>query len=231
MRIKIIFYVNDRFKFKNHLNTALSAYIYRCIELSSVEYSNKLHGEGISKLGYKKFNFYTYALCQNKEIVTDTLEKGCAELILSSAVEDTIFHFLKGLVKLGQIQLYSHSFNIVEIKKQKEISIKEGIFRVVAPIHMLNIEKEELNPFEMQRYLVNNLITKYNALYKKLPPILDVNVKFLDYKKHIVKYKNNSMTAYSGSIAIQACPELIKLAYDAGIGSRNGCGLGLISKL
>ena len=39
------------------------------------------------------------------------------------------------------------------------------------------------------------------------------------------------MVSYIGNIAIKADKDIIKLAYDAGVGSKTGCGLGLIEKL
>lgn len=230
MRVKIKFLVNDDFKFRKHLNEAITAYIYRCIALSSLEYATNLHDKGIKSIGHKKFNYHTFALIQNNKLVTDYLEKGVAELIYSSVKKESIFHFLSGLCKIGKIQLLSHSFNIINIKKEKDVEVTEGIFRVLSPIHMQNKEKT-LDENEMTQYLANNLLTKYNVLYDKLPENLDIKIKLLNAQKCIVKFKSSTMISYIGNIAIKADKEIVKLAYDAGVGSKTGCGLGLIEKI
>ena len=230
MRARIKFLVNDNFKFRKHLNQAVTAYIYRCISLSDLEYADNLHNNGIKSSGYKKFNYHTFALMQNDKLVTDGLDKGIAELIYSSAKKESIFHFLNGLCKIGKIQLLSHSFNIVNIKKENDTELTEGIFRILSPIHMQNQEKT-LDSSEMTEYLANNLLIKYNILYNKLPENLDIQIKLLNAQKCEVKFKSSNMVSYIGNIAIKADKDIIKLAYDAGVGSKTGCGLGLIEKL
>ena len=160
MRIKIGFYVNENFKFNKNLNEAMTAFIYRCISLSDKRYGAMLHDKGYRQCGYKKFVYHVYSLSQNGSCVKDTLNRGMATLILSSALDKTIIHFTRGLIRIGKVQLLSHSFDIISIKNIDEPKIEsidvfaEGRFEVYHPLYELYLEK---NP-ENKRYSLSELL-------------------------------------------------------------------------
>ncbi|MEG1870457.1 MAG: CRISPR-associated endoribonuclease Cas6, partial [Peptostreptococcaceae bacterium] len=181
--------------------------------------------------GYKKFVYHTYSLRQGKERVKNKLNKGIATLILSSLVDDTIKHFINGLTKIGKVQLLSTSFEIRNIQYLKDKDIKEGIFRLSSPIFIEDINHNELTPCDMQKYIESNLIQKYYLLNDKLPEEMNIEIKFLDYQKEIVNYKGSRYNCHFGNIAIKGSEELINIAYKAGIGTKNGLGLGLLERI
>lgn len=231
MRVKIDFNINDNFTFSKYLNEAMTAFIYRCIDVVDKDYSRMLHDNGFSQSGYKKFIYHTYALLQNKKIVEDKLYKGTATLIFSSTLDDTVIKFVQGVVKIGKIQLLSHSFNIDNIQYIKEKEIKSGLFKIASPVYMMDKNHKWLKPGDIEEHLKNNLIQKYYALYNKLPNDLEMNIKFLNYSAEYIKYKQCTYKGYTGIVALQGDKELIKMAYTSGLGSHNGIGLGLIEKL
>lgn len=231
MRVKIDFIINDNFTFSKYLNEAMTAYIYRCISLADKSYAKMLHDNGFSQSGYKKFTYHTYALLQNRKTVENKLTKGKASLIFSSELEDTVIKFVEGLVKIGKIQLLSHSFNIDNIQYIKENKVKTGLFRIASPVYMMDINHVWLKPGNIEEYLKNNLIQKYHALYNTLPNNIEMNIKFLNYSAAYIKYKQSTFKGYVGTIALQGDSKLIKIAYNSGLGSHNGIGLGLIEAL
>lgn len=231
MRVKIQFLINDNFTFQNSLNEAMTAFIYRCIEVTDKAYSKQLHDNGYSKTGYKKFTYHTYSFIQSNRIVKNELIQGTATVIFSSVIEETIIKLVQGLVKIGKVQLFSHSFNIISIEYIKEPNVSDGLFKIISPIFMMDCNHKWLSPGYIEEKLVSNLIEKYYALYKTLPRNMNLNIRFLNYSAEYVKYKSNTYKGYVGIIALQGSKELIETAYRSGLGSKNGIGMGLIEKI
>jgi len=228
MRIQVDFTVNKNIDFYTPLNNAMTAFIYRCIGIGSPSYSKQLH-EGYASLGYKKFVYHTYNISQNRKIAQFKLKKGTASLILSSALEDTIINFTKGLIKLGSIQLFGHSFGIEEIKVISEPKFNNNeAFNAISPVYATDIKGNWLNSKDTERKLEKNLIEKYYALYKRLPKNSDIKIKILSNKTEYIKYKKDTFRGYAGLIAMEGDSELIRFAYNAGLGARCGQGMGLL---
>lgn len=231
MRIQVDFYVNKDIDFYSPLNNAITAFIYRCIGIGSPSYSKQLHS-GFTRLGYKKFVYHAYNLSQNKEITQFKLKKGIASLILSSALEDTIINFTKGLIELGSIQLFGYSFNIEEIRIIKEPRLSNSeIFNAISPVYATDAKGNWLNIKDAERKLEKNLIEKYYALYNKLPHNTNIRIKILSNKTEYIRYKKDKFRGYAGLVAIEGDKDLIRLAYEAGLGARCGQGMGLLEAL
>lgn len=88
------------------------------------------------------------------------------------------------------------------------------------------------NPSEPEFYELTkqNLLKKYQAFYGKLPENTDFEMKNIGrYKERFVIYKKDFIVkAYDGKFLLKGNPELIKLAYEAGLSSRNSAGFGMI---
>ena len=166
MRIKIDFYVNENFKFNKNLNEAMTAFIYRCISLSDKRYGAMLHDKGYRQCGYKKFVYHVYSLSQNGSCVKDTLNRGMATLILSSTLDKTIIHFTRGLIRIGKVQLLSHTFDIISIKNIDEPKYTNSMMaKIKSPIFLQDVNHRYLKPGNMEDKLVNNLLEKYYSMY------------------------------------------------------------------
>ena len=80
---------------------------------------------------------------------------------------------------------------------------------------------------------MKNLIKKYIAVYKK--NMTDNSKNFtikplkVDLKRNFIltKFKNTIIKGWMGLYKISGNPELLKIAYDAGIGSKNSAGFGM----
>lgn len=230
MRIQVDFIVNMDIDFYSPLNEGMTAFIYRAIAESDKDYATQLH-EGYRRIGYKKFVYFAYNISQDKEIVQFHLKKGLATLILSSAVPETVINFVKGLMKIGSIQLFGYSFNIDSIKYIKEPHISNSeMFQAISPVYATRVDGKWLGLKAMESKLEENLIEKYYALYRKLPA-RDVKIKILSHQPEYIRYKKDTYRGYKGLIVMEGDKELIKLAYNAGLGARCGQGMGLLEKV
>ena len=76
----------------------------------------------------------------------------------------------------------------------------------------------------------NNLLDKYDLIYGQRLPNSEFsllpNGSQESKCKKIIEYKGTYIVAYSGIYWLKANPDLIKVAYDAGLGSKNAQGFG-----
>lgn len=232
MRVEIEFYVNEDRKLRNYVNEAITAYIYRAIKISDREFAKKMHDEGIKNIGPKKFNYYTYTISQNTTHLQKDIKKGIVKLVLSSAIDDLIINFVKGMFKIGKIQIFGKSYEIMNVKHETKTNIKgdSNMFFIPNIVYGEGAGRVWLNKKEMEIQIADNLVGKYYALYNKLPK-KDTRVKLLNCKHGFYHYKKDKFRGFKGNVIIEGDNKLIQLAYNAGIGSKTGLGLGLLIQI
>ena len=87
------------------------------------------------------------------------------------------------------------------------------------------------NPREKEFSILirDNLLKKYQAYYKRSPDNDEFSIEPLRVSKKdekIVSYKGFIIKGWMGLYRLNGSPELLKLAYDAGIGGKNSQGFG-----
>lgn len=158
---------------------------------------------------------------------------------ISSPVIELCESFANGLFK-KQLNLGSNSVEVsgIKIEKQevKENSIKVRTLSPVVAYSTLNRSDGTkytcyFHPREadFQRIISENLRKKYTAFTKTEPPKDDIDIKPLnDPKLNIINYKNTIIKGYSGIFELTGPQELLQMALDAGLGSKNSQCFGLI---
>jgi len=82
---------------------------------------------------------------------------------------------------------------------------------------------------EFNRLITKNLIHKFQLIYShKILPEESIELKANRLQLNIVNYKNFIIKGYSGYFNIKGPAELLQLALNAGLGSKNSQGLGYI---
>lgn len=232
MRIKIKAKSDKtRFLYKP-FNEAITAYIYDMIRLADKGFGDDLHNQGY-KLGYKSFRFFTYSniFTEGGIAVSGILPDGYIEFQFSSLIDDIVINFVKGMQKVGYLQIYDVKLPILEISRVKDdYAFKNGgMFKLISPV-VMNGKDRCLYPHEMKEKLVNNLIEKYYVYNRKMPE-MNLELRFMSSSSRKINYKNTTWTGFKGVIAMQGNPELIQIAYQAGIGAKNGQGCGMLEVL
>jgi hypothetical protein len=96
----------------------------------------------------------------------------------------------------------------------------------------LQFSKDELQTGNYKMISIEQFgLEKYYSIYEKFPKNMELKIKFMSYIRQDIKYKRNVYKGYIGIIAMQGSRELIKMAYQSGLGSKNGIGFGLIEKV
>ncbi len=193
---------------------------------------------------HQGFKFYTFSnlVLMNRRICREGLFFGSAYFILSSPDNRFIKSFTEGLLQQPEFYLDGPdgraNFVIERIEILKEPSLgDECWFKTVSPIYVKTMRKEneslkevDLYPTEPKFYenLHRNLVERFSEFYGRAPlDHFDV-IETGDIKPKRIKIAEGYRRCNLMSLRIQASPELLKFAYDAGLGEKNAMGFGCV---
>lgn len=220
-------------------NHILQGLIYNLI--NDDKYRKFLHDRGYSygKRQYKLFSFSRllgrFEIDSNKKVIKF---KDNVVLILSTA-DDKLVDFV--IERIGR-------FETLNIGRNKVVPTKIQVFDLPRTNHIRVNTKSPItvystigkdgkrytlyhspNDEDFEKLLEDNLKRKYYAAYG-VPFEGDIRVKNIapNPKKVIVSYKELKLDAWITVLDITGDWEIVKLAYDAGLGSKNSAGFGCI---
>lgn len=182
--------------------------------------------------------FGKYIYSKETKLITfnDTIE-----FYISSASNEFIQYLISTiLLENNIIRLWNNEAKIekVEILKEPEFN-EECEISTLSPITVYSTFQNQFrkktyyyNPSEPEFYELTkqNLLKKYQAFYNEIPENNEFEMKSIGrYRERFMIYKKDFIVkAYDGKFLIKGNPKLIKLAYEAGIASRNSAGFGMI---
>lgn len=113
------------------------------------------------------------------------------------------------------------------------------MIRMLSPVTMYSTLKTPtgrkktyyFSPFESEfsELLEGNLKKKYEALYRSEPNGLSFSIEPIGVSKRdekIIDYKGTVIKSWMGRYRLSGSLELMKLAYDTGLGAKNSQGFG-----
>ena len=254
MRIKVILSVIDKaIRLPINYNYQLSSLIYKILEQSDKQFSNFLHNKGFSD-EIRRFKLFTFSQIKcRKAIFRDGIlffPKGAiAELIVSSPIEEFLYNLAVGLTKMEYVNITSEKFYIKDIKclKHQELGSRE-YFRCLSPITVSRpIKKGDktipeyliIDDKELSDRISRNLRRKMNVLGHQVPD--NAKVEFIpdrDYVKKrkgkvtkLIDYRGIKIRGFLLPFRLEGSLELIRMAYEAGIGEKGSAGFGMIEKV
>lgn len=241
MRLEIILKGKNNFKVPFNYNHILSSIIYN--KIADLDFADELHSS-------KSFKFFTFSqiYIPKRKIVKDGIiaKDGIISFHISSPNDFLIKSLVDGFLEDLEINFQNQKLRIqkIEALKTPEFSSKSE-FKTLSPI-IVRTKKEvdgklkvwDLAPSDnFFNSLKKNLIKKYlkfNNLRetdKKINIYSEMNhVK----RKRITINKGTFTThhrAYMMDIILEGDIDLIKFAYDVGIGEKNSMGFGMIKLL
>lgn len=250
MRIRITLLPEENKSLNINYNYFLSGWIYNTLKKANKEYEEELHTRGYS-YGNKVFKLFTFSQLRSKnlKIVNENimfLDK--TYLYITSPKKEFLLNFVTEVLNNNILKLQDYEFKIetVEILKEPEFDKGENKFICLSPIVTstaaeIDGKRKSVNlPLHDPRFvenLKNNLIEKYYVIYNTLPDNLSLNINFdMEYysknpKGKRIRYKNVYVKGYMVPFTMSGNIELIKVAYDCGIGEKNSAGFGMIQKI
>lgn len=241
MRISVEISADQNVVLPIQYNHIIQAFIYS--HLTDKNYRIFLHNEGypINNKSFKLFTFSRllgrFKLVPSQETIVFTPP---LKLVISAAVEQFITDLAETLIKSDQCSLGTNLVRINSISVHRNLAIEECLkIKMLSP--MVAYKTIQTGNSKQTNYYSpwtknfkdiarQNLIDKYQTIFGCLPTSTDFTIipngnqerKF----KHIITYKNTVIEAYAGIYWLKGNPELIQVAYDTGLGSKNAQGFG-----
>ena len=241
MKIKLFFESDSRVFLPAGYFSPVQGLIYNMLDRLSAEW---LHSEGFK---YEKRRFKLFVFSEINEKGKFVKGKGFyfperISFYLASPVHWIIEQIAKNGIMAESYQLGNNEVKLVEINTypQHKIDKEKIIIRTLSPIEVHSTLKKPdgspktyyYNPKEKEfSELINdNIKKKWKILNKKecnlSLKISPVNTGHL--KERTIIVKNNVIKGWKGRFILEGDKELIRLAFDTGLGSRNSLGFGMI---
>lgn len=240
MRITISFNSDQEVMLPIHYNHIVQAFIYN--NISDKDYRSFLHTTGYYHED-KQFKLFTFSRLRGKFRLHK--EEGKISfsppvtLVISSPLEPLITDLAETLIKSERIYLGRNVVTISGINVHRELNFGEKIqIKMLSPIvaHTTTFDngKKTTNYFspwddEFDQLINMNLSKKYQIIYDQEPKgklfVIPGGTQ-KDRMMSIINYKGFYIKGYSGLYWLVGDPDLMKVAYDCGLGSKNSQGFG-----
>lgn len=226
-----------------HYNHLLQGAIYKVID---PELSAFMHDRGYQS-GSRRFKLFAFSRINGKFDISkekNTLRfYGDLELTISSSADDFCQSIANGLLSKGEIRLGRNCIIVKSVAAEQFTATDEQIIvRTLSPVvtysTFLRPDGRKYTCYfqpgdpDYDSLIENNLRKKYQAFYGKEASSGKVKVKKLGpIKMNIVNYKGTIIKGYSGRMKLSGPQELLQMALDAGLGSKNGQGFGCVEQV
>lgn len=211
--------------------------------LGDEKYQKFIHDKGY-EYNNRSYKMYTFSKLYGKfsvdskngtitffdkvNLIVSSLDTRFIQYLASNVIMEDNLILGKNSVKVNKIET---SYN--ELGNSEKIYTKSPI-TVYSTLQ--NADKKKTyyySPYEEEfsELIRNNLINKYKALYNKFPQNHSFDIKLLstrEPKESVLNYKGTIIKGWNGEFLIKGSKELLQIAYDAGLGSKNSQGFGCI---
>lgn len=245
MRLTCQFEFKDELELPIHYNHMLQGLIYN--NLTDEALRTFLHEVGF-KNGKRSYKMFTYSRLlgkyeinkKNKTIIFESPVK----LHISSLVDDFVNDLSTSLFKSNKLFLGNKEIQLASINAEypifKDRKSKVEMLSPVVIYSSIKIDGKNKTVYYspedsiFSEKIKENLIRKYTAIHGQEPEDDEFIIKYIgkkEPKKSVIRYHKTMINGYNGRYLIEGNPELIRLAYFVGIGSKNSQGFGCFKLL
>ena len=243
MRLKITLKSKrNRLKIPFNYNHIVSAIIYN--KIYDLEFAQKLH----SSNSYKFFTFSSIHIHKFRQVKDGFLsQNGTIDFLISSPDDYLIKTLVEGFLEDQTVNFIGEDLLVQKIELLPVPDFEEKVnVNTLSPI-IVRTKKEvdgklkiwDLNPGDEQFYrnLENNLINKYKEFngFEETDKKIIISSEMRNVKrKRITIDKGEEQTfhrAFLMDLVLEGDLDLIKFAYDAGLGEKSGLGFGMVDLL
>lgn len=211
--------------------------------LNDENYSKFIHETGYT-YNNRKFKMFTFSKLEGRYTYNRNNKKITyydeVSLIVSTADDEFLKYLVNNILlnsyyKILDTDVYIEKVSLAnpKISTNTRIITKSPIVVYSTFEHLGKKKTYYYNPMEeeFEQLIGSNLEKKYIAFFNKTP--LDNNLKITPIKNQklkesIVLYKSTVIKGWNGEFILEGSEELIRMAYDAGLGSKNSQGFGCI---
>ena len=246
LRVRFEFEVSgESLRIPVHYNHLVQAALYRNLDEALAEW---YHDKGYTheKRRFKLFTFSRLlARTRRYDPVAKSLEiRGRFSLRVGSPDVDFLESLVLHLVKKGDIKLNGARCSLVAVEVEVPVEASGPVtVRALSPIVVYSTLRDGsgkkktyyYNPWEreFQEKILENLKRKWAAFHKgkEPPPMEGAYIKPLKVSKRneaIVIFKGTVIKGWNGLYELYLPEPYFRLAYDAGLGSKNSQGFGMV---
>ena len=220
--------------------------------------AESLHNQG-SRFEKRQFKLFTFSrLFGSFDRRAGNISfRGPLYLWLASPLVKILESFASHLIKKGKVKLGNSYLQPASVEVSFDEQFKSPVLvRTLSPITVYSTLRTAdgrrktyyYSPFEedFSRLIQENLLKKMTILKNNLSQtnsdetvLSNANIteifkirpeKVSNHNQHILFFKGTIIKAWSGLYRLDGSPELIKIAFDCGLGSKNSQGFGMIEK-
>lgn len=204
-------------------------------------FASFLHDQGYEG-GGRTFKLFTFSRLLGKFRINEGRIgfEPPVKLVVASPMEQFCRSLLNGLLTKNEVELGQAVVKVESVKVEKPVVAEESLkLKLLSPaVAYSTLFRGDGSKYtcyyqpgdaEFTRIAAENLRKKYRALFNREAPEGEVKIKPLGQPKlHVMEYKGNVIKGYSGTLAVSGPPELLQVAVDAGLGSKNSMGFGCV---
>jgi CRISPR-associated endoribonuclease Cas6 len=214
--------------------------------LSSLIYNNLPHNSRfVHNTGFlyekRKFKLFTFSRLRGLYLlrnVTEITFNGKFDFIFSTAVDGIANDFAKSIIGNENVRLGDTDLKVSSVYVHKEPEFDDEILlRTISPLTiystLLTGEGKKktyyFSPYEPEfsSLIDRNLRKKYFALHNEQNHGKTIEIIPMGRQKEVIaKFKETIIKGWLGIYKMRGDHELLKLAYDAGVGGKNSEGFG-----
>jgi len=220
--------------------------------------AESLHNQG-SRFEKRQFKLFTFSRLFGSfdRRASNIAFRGPLYLWLASPLVKILESFASHLIKKGKVKVGNSYLQPASVEVSFDEQFKSPVLvRTLSPITVYSTLRTAdgrhktyyYSPFEedFSRLIEENLLKKRTILKNNLSQAnFDETVlsnankteafkirpeKVSNRNQHILFFKGTIIKAWSGLYRLEGSPELIKIAFDCGLGSKNSQGFGMIEK-
>lgn len=240
MRLTCQFEFQGKLEIPIQYNHILQGFIYK--NLTDDALRKFLHEVGF-KNGKRSYKMFTYSRLFgkyqiNKEKKTIIFESP-VRLHISSLVDDLVNDLSTSLFKSDRLILGKKEIELASINAEYPVFNERKLkIEMLSPIVTYSTVKIDgktktiyYSPQDsiFSEKIKENLIRKYTAIHGKAPKDEEFVIEYVgrkEPKRSVIRYHDTIINGFNGSYTVKGNPELIRLGYFVGIGSKNSQGFG-----
>lgn len=240
MRLRLLLEANKALTIPWDYRTALTPAIYEVLTVADPAYSNWLHEKGF------KWRKRSYRLFVYSELIPTYYRSSQDGLTgvkwmtwqIGSPDQRFIEKFLSGLKRKGHLlKLFDADIEILDVVQMEPKELGSGlVFHTISPIAVsIGDPSRSKHPIylspdqpEFVEALERNLINKWQALHQREWNDADFGIRVWNPKGKLVRVFDTDVRAWHLHLQMWGSDELIRFAYDTGLGIKNSQGFGMI---
>lgn len=241
MRIKLTFNADQKIIIPVQYNYLVQAMIYSNI---SRELSDFLHDQGFIING-RQFKLFTFSRLMGRFKMKGNIIEFTPpiNLIVASPVERFLRELAEGMLRNDNLALYGQRLMLSSVavyNGYEDVDFDEEVtIKMLSPVVAYNTVKKGISshtvyfsPWDewFSELIRMNLERKYQLIYGQKLEGSDIRIETLGPKDDryckVLQYKDTVIKGWNGIYRLRGDRRLIKVAYEAGLGSKNSQGFG-----